>query len=226
MVKPRVGPIATLALITLLASGLANAALIPVLISGPTPVPSTSDFTYDYRVDLLPDESLNPTATMGVTCPGPGSTLVQCNPAGPFVTIYDVPDFVSASVSSPGWSATVQTTGVTPSTINGGTFDDPTLVNVTFSYTGPEVDANGTKISFTGFDIVSTAGGTSPGNFSYQATKNTGSEAGDTDQGDGPVTVPGSGSGIQATTPEPASMALWGSGLVLLGLGRRLFLRR
>jgi hypothetical protein len=172
-------------------------------------------------VDLLSDESLNPTGTAGVTCPGPAGTLVQCDPAGSFVTIYDIPDFVSASVSQAGWFVSVQLSGVTPSTIDSATFDDPTLTNVTFFYTGPEVDAHGSEISMTGFTIVSSLDGTANGNFSYQASKDTGAESGDTDQGDGPVVVPGTASGSQSTVPEPASMALWGGGLILLGLGRR-----
>jgi hypothetical protein len=212
--------IALLAATAFLVSTPGHAALIPVLDSVSA---SSSNTTYTYQVDLLPDESLDPSGTAGVTCPGPASSLVQCNPAGTFVTIYDIPDFVSASSSSPGWFATVQTTGITPSTVSGA-FDDPGLVNVTFFYTGPVVMAQGTEIPLTGFEIVSSIGGTSNGEFAYQATKDTGMESGNTDQGDGPVVVPGSGSVIQAV-PEPSSMGLWGGGLVLLGISRRFFSR-
>jgi hypothetical protein len=205
-----------------MASALANAALIPVLISGPTA--DGVNFSYDYQVDLLPDESMNPTATNGVTCPTPGTALVQCNPTGTFVTIYDIQGFVGASVSVAGWGVTHQLLGSTPSTLIGTVLDDPTLTNVTFFYTGPEVDAFGSEISMTGFQIVSSINGDVKGNFAFQATIDTGKQSGDTDQGDGAVTVPGNATSAQST-PEPASMALFGGGLILLGFGRR-FLRQ
>jgi len=98
---------------------------------------------------------------------------------------------------------------------------DPTLVNVTFFYTGSEVDAHGSEVTMTGFQIVSSINGDVKGNFAFQATKDTGMESGDTDQGDGAVTIPGNATSGVTSTPEPASMALWGGGLILLGLLRR-----
>jgi hypothetical protein len=208
-----------LAATVLFAAAPANAALIPVLISGPTV--DVSNFAYNYQVDLLPDESMNPTGTMGVTCPAPNQALAQCNPTGTFVTIYDIPGFVNASVSAPGWGANVQLLGSTPATLIGAMLDDPTLVNVTFFYTGAEVDAFGSEITMTGFQIVSSINGDVKGDFAFQATKDTGMQSGDTDQGDGPVTIPRNAtSGIQST-PEPAGMALLGGGLLALGLARR-----
>jgi hypothetical protein len=215
-------PAAFVVISTMMASALANAALIPTLISGP--IAASGNFAYNYQVDLLPDESLNPTGTMGVTCPTPGTSLVQCSPTGTFVTIYDIQGFVGASVSLAGWGVTHQLTGTTPSTLIPTMLDDPTLTNVTFFYTGSEVDAFGSEISMTGFQIVSSINGDVKGNFSFQATIDTGRQSGDTDQGDGAVPVPGNATS-PATSPEPASMALWGGGLILLGFGRRFFRR-
>ena len=221
--RSRVGRPAVLVVIAwFLVCALANAALIPVLVSGPTP--DGSNFAYDYRIDLLSDESLNPTGTSGMTCPGPSNTLVQCVPTGTFVTIYDIPGLASVTVNATGWGASIQPTGTTPSTINGPPIDDPGVLNVTFFYTGPEIDAGGVELSFTGFQIDSTMSGTHSGNFSFQATKDTGDETGNTDQGDGPTTIPGAATQGE-TTPEPASLMLLGGGLMLLGVGRRFFRR-
>lgn len=57
-----------------------NASIIPVL-SGTPSGPSGGPYTYNYTANLQQDESLDPAATDGVTCPGLGG-LVQCDPAG------------------------------------------------------------------------------------------------------------------------------------------------
>ena len=200
--------------VTLLTTAFANATIIAILNSGPTPV--SGGFSFNYRADLTGDERLDPVATSGVTCPAPGPTLVQCNPPGTFFTIYDILGFVSATTTTSGWSVTTQNVGVTPSSINGSTIDDPNIVNVTFTYTGPVVHANGTTVAFTGFQIVSTLNGlNSKGSFTSQATKDAGDSIGNTDQVVGPVSIPA------ASVPEPASMALIGGGLIGLAVLRR-----
>lgn len=203
----------------LLAALSARADLIPSLVSGP--VPDGANFDYNYQILLTPGESVDPIATNGVTCPGPGSTLVQCNPTGTFVTLYDISGFQSTSVSAVNWFATVQLVGVTPSTINASPFDSPTLLNVTWHYIGPTVLAGSSGVTFTGFQIVSSIDGTTNGNFSGQATNDTDAK-GDTDQFTGPVIVPASGS--VTPTPEPGSLLLVGSGL--LGLAGRVRRRK
>ncbi len=187
---------------------LANASLIPTLSSE---APTGPNFAFTYTANVTPDERLDPTATNGVTCPGAGNTLVQCNPAGTFFTIYDIPGFVSAFASASGWTLSEQTIGVTPSTINGSSFDSPSLMNVTFAYTGPVVAG---PTSFTGFQIVSSNSGVNnSGHFTSQSTNNIGSAAGTTAQLSGSVAVPGS------TVPEPKSLVMIGLGVVAIMLG-------
>jgi hypothetical protein len=191
---------------------MANASLIPTLMSE-TPMGSNSAFNYSATVTA--DERLDPAATNGVTCPGPGNTLVLCNPAGTFFTIYDIPGFVSALVSTPGWTVSEQNLGVTPSTINGAAFDSPTVMNVTFMYTGPVVMGPAT---FTGFQIVSSTGAVNlAGHFTSQSTDNIGSDSGTTAQLAGSVAVP------MSSVPEPGSLAMMGLGIlgILLGGARR-----
>src|ERR1700693_6218688 len=96
------------------AASLASADVIAVLDSGPISL-GGGDFGFNYRADLSGDERLDPTATNGVTCPGPGSSVIQCSPIGTFFTIYDILGFVSANTSASGWSVTTSNTGVTPS---------------------------------------------------------------------------------------------------------------
>src|SRR5438477_2165262 len=80
----------------IVASGLANASLLPFLTSGPT---GTGPFTYNYSVTLSQDERQDPAATNGPSCGG-----VPCNPPGTFFTLYDIPGLVVVS-SAAGWNA-------------------------------------------------------------------------------------------------------------------------
>lgn len=178
----------------LLFSGMARASLIPFLVSGPIPVPG--GFQYNYRVELSADERLDPAATNGVTCPGPSNSNIQCNPAGTFFTLYDIPDIVSvdfipdASTPAGGtFMGSEAIIGPTPNSINGTAFDSNLLVNITFTYTGPVVAG---PRNFTGFRIVTRNAGLNPfGNFTSQSTNNGNtSTSGSSDQVIGSVPIP------------------------------------
>ncbi len=202
-----------------------NASIIPVLSGAPSG-PSGGPYTYNYTANLQQDESLDPAATDGVTCPGL-SGLVQCDPAGTFFTLYDINGYVSGSAVTPaGWYATEQETGITPSQVIGSSFDNAAIVNITFFYTGPVVADSGAVLPITGFSFLDDYSDTMTGNYTSQATKDTGVDAGTTDQTVGYVDVPNPGSGITGgVVPEPASSSLLaGGGLLLFGLSR--FLRR
>lgn len=203
---------ASAALIALpLAVVSAKAGSVPSLIG--SPVANGSNFDFNYQI-ALSNGQLNPAATNGITCPGPG-VLVQCNPRGTFVTIYDISGFVSATTTAGGWTVTNQLVGVTPSNIN--TSDNATLMNVTFTYTGPIIDSGLGITTFTGFQIVSSQSGEAIGTFTSQDTNNTpGLTDGLTEQVIGSVAVPAGTDGSPTSTPEPSSVLLFGSGLVAL----------
>ncbi len=202
-------------------AGSAWASLIPSLS---TVTPVGSNFLYTYNASLSSDESLNPPPTFGVTCPAPGPA-VQCNPGGTFLTIYDFAGFIPGTQGAPAnWTLVTNNLGTTPSTISSAAVDNPSVVNLTFYYTGAPVQGAGQMFQFY---AQSTLGTQNPnGNFSSQLTKsdlvNNPSTNGLTDQIVGPVSVPGSP--VTSNTPEPASMFMMGGGL--LGLGFMIRRRR
>jgi hypothetical protein len=194
----------------------ASASIIPQLQSGPVPL-GGGDFLYVYQATLSDLERLDPTATNGVTCPGPGSTVVQCNPQGTFFTIYDVGGLdmgatMAASLPA-GWGVSFNSIGLTPSTITGIT-DSPAIFNVTFKYTGPVINV---PVTVTGFDVISTSNGLMLGFYSSQATEKIN---GLTHQEDSFLEVPTS---PENPVPEPLYLAPIGAGLIGLALTRKRF---
>ncbi|HSK71613.1 MAG TPA: carboxypeptidase-like regulatory domain-containing protein [Pyrinomonadaceae bacterium] len=181
----------------------------PSLTLGPTNI-GGGQFQYDYNYAISASERLDPAATTGATCPGPGNTLVQCNPTGTFFTIYDIPNLVSVTAPFP-WAISIQQVGFTPSSISGASIDHPVLFNVSFFYNGPIIPG---PTTFAPFSIVSTCGvlnGT--GSFTSQSTKNVPFDPtdGTTLQDVGSVPTP-----MCAPTSAPASV----SGKVTTARGR------
>lgn len=176
-----------------------NADILPSLVGSPTP--SGPSFIFNYAAHLSTNERMDPGATSGD------------NPAGTFFTIYDFQGFQAVTSVPADWTFSIQMTGMTPSAINGVTFDNPSIPNITFTYSGPVVHG---PADFTGFAIESTFGATTSGKYSSQATADAGSNIGQTDQAVGPLQV--------AAVPEASSTTLCAIGLaslLILKLGRK-----
>jgi hypothetical protein len=202
--------------LVLFSSFTASAALIPGLDSGPLEV-AMGAYAYNYSIEITGGERLDPAATNGVTCPGNNGALVQCNPTGTFFTIYDFEGFLAVTGLPAGWSAVENLVGLTPSSVSSQVIDNPSVMNITFIYTGPVV--NGDAI-LTGFQITDSFNSLNAnGSFSSQSTKTGQSVDGTTDQLVGSIAIPT----IAVVIPEPASLTLAGIGLAgLLALRKRL----
>lgn len=139
---------------------------------------------------------------------------------GNFLTLYDIAGLNSVTINPAYLSlftVSQQMVGITP--VGTGPTDNPALPNVTLTYIGPTTTIDQ---SFTAALTVNSAFTTvNPlGQYTGQTTKNVGASAGTPVGAIGFVAVPG----VDATTPEPGSLALLaGAGLSgsLVALRRR-----
>ncbi|MCS6850890.1 MAG: PEP-CTERM sorting domain-containing protein [Gemmataceae bacterium] len=133
---------------------------------------------------------------------------------GNFFTIYDFAGLTSDPISMPThWSVTTQLLGVTPSKTNP--VDDPAIMNLTFTYSGPTIEAPSGTVFLGIFSAVSIYSSSADADFASQ----TGTVEGGVEKNVYSTRVP-----APREVPEPATLAMLGAGLPLLGARR--FLRR
>ncbi len=193
------------AAVALVASvGSAQAGLLPVSV---TVQPEAGNFRWTYSVVLPTDMKLQ---------------------SGNYFTIYDFAGYQSGSGSvsstspdpsfSQYWTMTSAPLGPTPDRLNPQ--DDPAIANLTFTYTGPMIPSG--QLTLGNFAATSTFGTTTE---SFFTATNPQAISGQVDSNITSTLVP-LGMEIPAPigTPEPATLALAGLGLPLIGLGR--YLRR
>ena len=156
--------------------------------SDPTITPSGSNFLWTYTATVDEFEHVN----------------TAQNPS--FISLYDIPGIIGspsvAALSSAAVSVSVQNVGLTPA-LQTPT-DNPNIPNITTTYSGSA--PTNTPLSTLSFLDVFGPNNETNGNFSAQATNNTGN------------VLEANTSSVPVPTPEPGTLALFLSGIGAMGL--------
>src|ERR1700730_6567101 len=91
------------------------------------------------RADIIPSyQGTTPSGGNTIVSYTINVTVEQNATAGDFFTIYDFGNIIPNSNTQPAnWTFTTALTGVNPSQTNSP--DDPTILNLTWTYTGPTI---------------------------------------------------------------------------------------
>jgi hypothetical protein len=191
-------------LVGLVLSGLAmaNITVTPM----PTVTGSSPDFTWSYDVSLGSLETAT-ASVPGGSCSGSTSTP-PCNST--FFTIYDFAGYLTSTATAPsGWSILVQNVGFTPTGVSPGTGDSSSIANLTYYYTGANIEGPKDLGNFTAQSLYGTS---QLGSYTAQSNSD---PIGTVEHSVGSTRVP--------SVPEPSLTALIGLGLIGMALARRKF---
>lgn len=173
----------------------AQAGLLPTLTMNPPLGDGSGNFIYNYNVQL------------------PNHFQVK---SGDSFTIYDFNGYVDGSATVPfaGWVATAANSTPPVGLSHDDVVDDPTVPDIKFTYTGPTL----TGEQFMVFTVSSTSGTVwsppdSVRNVASAIHNATGGQANEVTNTDVPMMVVPN----NPQAPEPATLAMFGIGMPLLG---------
>src|SRR5438105_5835466 len=141
----------------------ARADIIPTLssVTGSSPT-----FTWNYSANVTVDEAVN---------------------AGDFFTIYDFGTIAPGSNTQPtGWTFSQALLGPTPALTNPT--DNPNILNLTWTYTGSTPISGSAALGI--FSVITSTDQLKVGQFTAEATRNSGPNAGTKVDNIGTVSVP------------------------------------
>ncbi len=151
--------------LVLLGSGIliARGDIIPTLssVTGSSP-----NFTWNYSANVTVDETIN---------------------TGDFFTIYDFGSIAPGSNMQPtGWTFSQALLGPTPALVNAT--DNPNILNLTWTYTGTTPISGSAALGM--FSVITSTDQLKTGQFSAEATRNSGPNAGTKVDNIGTISVP------------------------------------
>jgi hypothetical protein len=151
--------------LVLLGSGIliARGDIIPTLssVTGSSP-----NFTWNYSANVTVDETIK---------------------TGDFFTIYDFGSIAPGSNMQPtGWTFSQALLGPTPALVNAT--DNPNILNLTWTYTGTTPISGSAALGI--FSVITSTDQLKTGQFSAEATRNSGPNAGTKVDNIGTISVP------------------------------------